>query len=221
MPGILREVLAAEGLQQLPLFALGASSGGSLVLRLAAIMGEVQASRAVRAAEVGAVCQATAMLLAPAALTVVSTEELPHVPPTTTILTQGVTSQITPVNPSTLAVEGGRRAFPPTLFVHMAQRDPDKAETVAAAMEILGCVLACACCASAQASRTAPRAAWGCVPRLTQHAGAVPQGSRHSRRRDPGGAAAGDPAAAAAIAPDQRQAGRSDCGGAAGRWPAG
>lgn len=42
LPSILREVMEEEGLQQLPLFAFGASSGGSQVLRLAAIMPEVQ-----------------------------------------------------------------------------------------------------------------------------------------------------------------------------------
>jgi hypothetical protein len=61
---------------------------------------------------------------------------------------QGVISQITPVNPSTLAVAddgdsggGGPRSYPPTLFVHMAQRDPEKAETVTAALAILKCVV--------------------------------------------------------------------------------
>jgi hypothetical protein len=51
---------------------------------------------------------------------------------------QGVISQITPVNPSIFKLDKGaaRSSFPPVLFVHMAQRDPEKAETVAEAMRI-------------------------------------------------------------------------------------
>ncbi len=42
-----------------------------------------------------------------------------------------------------LEVEGGKRHFPPTVFVHMAQRDPDKAATVTAALKVLKCELLC------------------------------------------------------------------------------
>ncbi|KAL4426995.1 hypothetical protein ABPG77_009556 [Micractinium sp. CCAP 211/92] len=48
---------------------------------------------------------------------------------------KGVVSQITPVNPSIF--KGLDRPFPPTIFVHMAERDPSKAETVAAALGVL------------------------------------------------------------------------------------
>lgn len=48
---------------------------------------------------------------------------------------KGVVSQITPVNPAIF--KGLDRPFPPTLFVHMAERDPSKAETVAAALALL------------------------------------------------------------------------------------
>ena len=40
-----------------------------------------------------------------------------------------------PVNAGLLAVGGGR-IFPPVLFVHMAQRDPEKAESVARALAV-------------------------------------------------------------------------------------
>ena len=42
LPAILRRVVKEEGLQGLPLYALGASSGGGIVLRLAQAMPEVQ-----------------------------------------------------------------------------------------------------------------------------------------------------------------------------------
>ncbi|EFN58741.1 hypothetical protein CHLNCDRAFT_140437 [Chlorella variabilis] len=42
LPDIVREVVREEGLEGLPLFLFGASSGGGIVLRLAAIMAEVQ-----------------------------------------------------------------------------------------------------------------------------------------------------------------------------------
>lgn len=59
-----------------------------------------------------------------------------HLPrPPTPALLQGVVSQITPVNPAIF--KGLDRPFPPTLFVHMAERDPSKAETVAAALALL------------------------------------------------------------------------------------
>lgn len=48
---------------------------------------------------------------------------------------QGTVCQIAPINPSIF--KGLDRPFPPTLFVHMAERDPSKAETVAAALGIL------------------------------------------------------------------------------------
>jgi alpha-beta hydrolase superfamily lysophospholipase len=80
-----------EGLEGLPLFAFGASSGGSLALRLASIMPEVA----------------------------------------------GVVCQISPVNPATLEVQGGDRPYPPTIFVHMAERDPEKAATVTQALKVL------------------------------------------------------------------------------------
>ena len=92
LPAILRELLGTQALAKLPLFAFGASSGGSMALRLAAVMPEVE----------------------------------------------GVVCQISPVNPATLEAEGGRK-FPPTLFVHMAQRDPEKAATVEAALKLLKC----------------------------------------------------------------------------------
>lgn len=48
--------------------------------------------------------------------------------------------QINPVNPAAFEVPGKRR-YPPTIFVHMAQRDPEKAATVTQALAILKCVL--------------------------------------------------------------------------------
>ncbi|KAL4457969.1 hypothetical protein ABPG75_012834 [Micractinium tetrahymenae] len=48
---------------------------------------------------------------------------------------KGVVCQITPVNPSIF--KGLERPFPPTLFVHMAERDPSKAETVTQALAVL------------------------------------------------------------------------------------
>ena len=92
VPTILRRVVKEEGLQGLPLYALGASSGGGFVLRLAQAMPEVQ----------------------------------------------GVICQINPVNPGVFEVKG--RPYPPTVFVHMAARDPEKAETVTKALAILRCV---------------------------------------------------------------------------------
>ncbi|KAI7843770.1 hypothetical protein COHA_002668 [Chlorella ohadii] len=49
---------------------------------------------------------------------------------------QGVVCQINPVNPAAFEVPGKRR-YPPTIFVHMAQRDPEKAATVTQALAIL------------------------------------------------------------------------------------
>lgn len=49
---------------------------------------------------------------------------------------QGVVSQITPVSPSIFKLPEGRR-YPPALFVHMAERDPGKAETVTEALKVL------------------------------------------------------------------------------------
>ena len=46
VPTILREVVAKEGLGGLPIFALGGSSGGSFVLRLANHMAEVKVGAA-------------------------------------------------------------------------------------------------------------------------------------------------------------------------------
>jgi hypothetical protein len=47
---------------------------------------------------------------------------------------QGVIAQITPVRLGVLEVGSGR-SFPPVLFVHMAQRDPEFAASVAEALD--------------------------------------------------------------------------------------
>lgn len=49
---------------------------------------------------------------------------------------QGVVCQINPVNPAAFEMPAKRR-YPPTIFVHMAQRDPEKAATVTQALAIL------------------------------------------------------------------------------------
>jgi hypothetical protein len=49
---------------------------------------------------------------------------------------QGAVSQITPVSLSIFKLPAGR-PYPPALFVHMAERDPGKAETVTAALALL------------------------------------------------------------------------------------
>lgn len=49
---------------------------------------------------------------------------------------QGVICQINPVNPFVFDVPEGRR-YPPIIFVHMAQRDPQKARMVSNALAIL------------------------------------------------------------------------------------
>lgn len=49
---------------------------------------------------------------------------------------QGVVCQINPVNPAAFDMPAKRR-YPPTIFVHMAQRDPEKAATVTQALAIL------------------------------------------------------------------------------------
>ena len=55
-------------------------------------------------------------------------------------LVQGVVCQINPVNPAAFEVPA-KRHYPPTIFVHMAQRDPEKAATVTQALAILKWVL--------------------------------------------------------------------------------
>ena len=127
LPSILRDVIQEEGLAGLPLFAFGASSGGSLALRLAAVMPEVQV-RGVRAGCCALLACESMQLRGAVASPLLRVPARP----------QGVICQITPVNPLALEVDGGgSRRFPPTVFVHMAQRDPEKAETVAEAIKIL------------------------------------------------------------------------------------
>ena len=55
-------------------------------------------------------------------------------PPLAAHAMQGVIAQITPVRLGVLEVGSGR-SFPPTLFVHMAQRDPEFAASVAEALD--------------------------------------------------------------------------------------
>ncbi|PSC67478.1 aci-reductone dioxygenase [Micractinium conductrix] len=88
LPHVLRAVVQEERLGRLPLYALGVSSGGGIVLRLAQLMPEIK----------------------------------------------GVIAQVVPARPDLLCTPEGRR-YPPTLFVHMAEREPGWADQIAEALQ--------------------------------------------------------------------------------------
>ena len=151
LPAILLEVMEEEQLQGLPLYALGGSSGGSIVLRLAQIMPEVQVRHRAAGWRPGLMARMLGKGRYPGGWQKQSWAGFscrPHLSATACASAglparlparlQGVISQITPVNPSIFKLDKGaaRSSFPPVLFVHMAQRDPEKAETVAEALRI-------------------------------------------------------------------------------------
>lgn len=128
LPAVLKEVLQEEGLGALELFAFGASSGGGIVLRLAQRMQEVKVRQCIgqerNRSWLDRGTPGPRLRHAPAPLHTL------HAPP----LLQGVIAQVVPARPALLQTADGR-PFPPTIFMHMAQREPGWAEQVGLALE--------------------------------------------------------------------------------------
>ncbi|KAL4457968.1 hypothetical protein ABPG75_012833 [Micractinium tetrahymenae] len=152
LPGVLAEVAAEDGLEGIPLYVFGVSSGGGIVLRLAQIMPAVQLRDegwvAWRPKQWPCIKGWKWLPLEAENATPEPPGEphVSHVSPKA----QGVVAQVVPARPNLLVAECGdssgepessdggsssRRAFPPVLFVHMAQRDPDFALQVEEAIQ--------------------------------------------------------------------------------------
>ena len=135
-----------EGLLGLPVYAVGISSGGGFALMLPHLM-ELRvrvpacacACVFACAQDAGLACRSYVVVAAPAAAAAAGVVAAAHCPRLDPLLlaplaarlgpaAQALCAQITPAPTSLLTLKSGK-PYPPTLFVDMAEKDPEKHES--------------------------------------------------------------------------------------------